>query len=220
MASFFNLTLDTAAPAGLSLTINDGAIYATSVAVNLKINISDPDTSGYQMKIWGIDGIESEDAAVWETYSETKSVTLAGGDGMKTVYVKVRDDVGNESAEESDSITLNTAVPVVTITGPDRYKISKNSGFNVSIINFVANVIFDEYKVCVVPAQTSTHDAGTQIQTTFGSINTFGNVGSYPATTNIEVTINGADLEIASPGDGVKIIKVFVKTPAGVWSVA
>ena len=34
------------------------------------------------------------------------------------------------------------------------------------------------------------------------------------------VTINGADLETASAGDGVKIVKVFVKNAAGTWSVA
>lgn len=30
MASYFNLTLDTTAPSGLTLSINDGALYATS----------------------------------------------------------------------------------------------------------------------------------------------------------------------------------------------
>ena len=29
MASYFNLTLDTLAPSGLTLSINDGALYAT-----------------------------------------------------------------------------------------------------------------------------------------------------------------------------------------------
>lgn len=38
--------------------------------------------------------------------------------------------------------------------------------------------------------------------------------------TPIEVTITGTDLETASSGDNVKIVKVFVKTEAGIWSVA
>ena len=33
MASYFNLTLDTTAPAGLALEINDGALYTTSASV-------------------------------------------------------------------------------------------------------------------------------------------------------------------------------------------
>ena len=34
------------------------------------------------------------------------------------------------------------------------------------------------------------------------------------------VTVKGADLEAASSGDGVKIVKVFVKNAAGTWSAA
>ena len=220
MASYFNLTLDTTAPSGLTLAINDGALYATSTAVTLTISVTDGQTTGYQMKIWGIDGVADEGSASWENYATSKSVNLTAGDGLKTVYIKVRDDVGNESAQVSDTITLNTSVPVVTITGPDKSKISKVSGFNQAIINFTADVEFEEYKVCVVPQSNSTQEAGTVIGTTNGSINRSGNAGSYPASENIQVTITGADLEAASSGDGVKIVKVFVKNAAGTWSVA
>jgi hypothetical protein len=220
MASYFNLTLDTTAPSGLTLSINDGALYATSTAVKLTIGLSDEVTTGYQMKIWGIDGVDEEASASWETFAKTKSVNLTSGDGLKTVHIKVRDDVGNETEEVSDDITLNTAVPVVTITGPDKTKISNVEGFNKSKITFTCDVDFAEYKVCVVPQTSSTQDAGTVIPTTAGSINTSGSDGSYPKTTPIEVTITGTDLETASSGDSVKIVKVFVKTAAGIWSVA
>lgn len=220
MASYFNLTLDTTAPSGLTLSINDGALYATSTAVKLTIGLSDEVTTGYQMKIWGIDGVDEEASASWETFAKIKSVNLTSGDGLKTVHIKVRDDVGNETEEVSDDITLNTAVPVVTITGPDKTKISKVEGFNKSKITFTCDVDFAEYKVCVVPQTSSTQDAGTVIPTTAGSINTSGSEGSYPKTTPIEVTITGTDLETASSGDSVKIVKVFVKTAAGIWSVA
>lgn len=220
MASYFNLTLDTTAPGGVTLSINDGALYATSTAVTLKISVEDSPTTGYQMKVWGVEGVDSETAASWENFSTSKSVNLTSGDGLKTVYIKVRDDVGNESAQVSDTITLNTTVPVVTITGPDKSKISKVTGFNTSIINFTSDVAFEEYKVCVVPQNNSTQDAGTVIGTTNGSLNTSGSDGDYPASENIQVTITGADLEVASSGDGVKIVKVFVKNAAGTWSVA
>lgn len=220
MASYFNLTLDTTAPSGLTLSINDGALYATSTAVKLTIGLSDEVTTGYQMKIWGVDGVDEEASASWETFAKTKSVNLTSGDGLKTVHIKVRDDVGNETEEISDDITLNTAVPVVTITGPDKTKISKVEGFNKSKITFTCDADFAEYKVCVVPQTSSTQDAGTVIPTTAGSINTSGSDGSYPKTTPIEVTITGTDLETASSGDSVKIVKVFVKTAAGIWSVA
>ena len=220
MASYFNLTLDTTAPSGLTLSINDGAMYATSTSVKLTIGLDDSVTTGYQMKIWGIDGVNSESSASWETFAKTKSVNLTTGDGLKTISIKVRDDVGNETSIVTDSITLDTTVPVVTVTGPDKTKISKVTGFNKSIFSFMADVEFAEYKVCVVPATLSTQEAGTLIPTDGGSSNTSGSEGSYPATTPITVTLMGADLEAASSGDGTKIVKVFVKTAAGLWSNA
>ena len=201
MASFFNLTLDTTAPAGLTLKLNNGAAYATSTAVTATIGLTDSATTGYQMKIWGVAG-------------------AATGDGQKTVSIKVRDDVGNETATVTAKITLDTAVPVVTITGPDKSKISKVATFNVSAFSFSANADFEEYKIKVVPSESSLENAGAQIPVTAGSTNTSGTEGGYKADTAINVTINGADLETASAGDGVKIVKVFVKNAAGTWSVA
>ena len=219
MASYFNLTLDTAAPSQVALSINDGALYASSTAVTLNITLGDEDPTGYQMKIWGVATAKEEAEASWEKFAAAKGVNLTSGDGLKTVYLKVRDDVGNESLAVSDTITLNTEVPVVTITGPDRSKISKTDGFSKAVIHFTADVPFEEYKVCVVPAASAQQDAGISIPTDGGSVNTSGAAGGYPAATNSQVTITGTDLESASPGDGVKVIKVFVRNASGVWSV-
>lgn len=219
MASFFNLTLDTTAPSGLKITLNDGANYTSSTTVTMKLTLTDSPTTGYQMKLWGIDGVADEGSASWVTYEATKEIQLPAGDGMKTVHIKVRDDVGNESAGASANINLKTTVPVVTITGPDKAKISKISGYDTSIIQFTSSEIFDEYKVCVVPETNSEYDDGTVIGTTGGSSGTSGSAGDYPASEPIKVTIKGADLESASSGDGVKIVKVFVKDKAGNWSV-
>ena len=218
MASYFNLTLDTLSPAGLAVQLNGDDIYTTTPSVELTLTLTDSPTTGYQMKIWGVEGVTDEGSASWETYAASKSVTLPSGDGLKTVYVKVRDAVGNESSAASDSITLNTAVPTVTVTGPDKSTISKVVGFDMAVINFMSDIAFEEYKVCVVPATSSTQESGTKIPTTNGSVNTSGSAGGYEADTNIEVKINGSDLEAASSGDGVKIVKVFVKNAAGTWS--
>lgn len=220
MASFFNLTLDTLAPTGLAVSLNDNAEYTTSATVTLSVEVDDSPTTGYQMKIWGINSAENEDDASWETYTPSKSITLISGDGQKTVYVKVRDDVGNETSAVTDTIILDTKVPSVTITGPDKSKISKVATFNESRFSFSADVAFEEYKVCVVPQNSSTQEAGQVIPTTAGSTNTSGSDGDYEASTPIQVMINGTDLETVSGGDGVKIIKVFVRTAAGTWSVA
>ena len=220
MASYFNLTLDTLAPSGLAVHLNGDDIYTTTAAVQMTLDLTDAVTTGYQMKIWGVEGVEDEGSATWETYAASKSITLPTGDGLKTVHVKVRDSVGNETAAATDSITLDTAVPTVTVTGPDNSTISEVEGFDKAVINFMSDIAFVEYKVCVVPATSSTQDAGTVIPTTAGSINTSGTSDDepYEADTNIQVTIDGTDLKTASSGDGVKIVKVFVKNAAGTWS--
>ncbi len=219
MASYFNLVLDTLAPQGLTVKLNNGSQYTTSKNVTLSISVSDTSTSGYQMKVWGIDGATSEDSATWETFAATKSIALPTGDGLKTVYVKVRDDVCNETASASATITLDTSVPAVTIIGPDVSRISKTAPKNVATFSFTSDVAFTEYKIKVVPSKSSLHDAGTLIGTANGSAN-MSATGTFKASTAISCKIYGKDLETASSGDGEKIIKVFVKNAHGTWSVA
>lgn len=219
MVSYFNLTLDTLAPQGLTIKLNNGSQYTTSKAVQLAINVTDESADGYQMKVWGIDGIAKESDAVWETLANVKDITLPTGDGLKTVYVKVRDDVYNETAVTSTSITLDTSVPAVTIIGPDVSRISKTSPKDVATFSFTSDVAFTEYKIKVVPSKSSLHDAGTLIGTANGSTN-MSATGTFKASTAISCKIYGKDLEIASSGDGEKIIKVFVKNTVGTWSVA
>lgn len=220
MSSYFNLTLDTLAPQGVSLSINSGAIYTANKAVNLKISCKDEDTTGYSMKIYGsVVGASTADEAKWETYSTEKLVNLTDGDGLKTVYIIVRDSVWNESSPASATITLNTSIPVVTIVGPDVSIISEITGKNASKFNFTTDQIFDEYKVGIVPAANSTQKDCTVIGTTSGSVNTSGSAGDYPASENIETTIIGTDFKTAAGGaDGTYIVKVFVKNKAGTWS--
>lgn len=219
MASYFNLTLDTLAPQGLTIKLNNGSQYTTSKAVQLAINVTDESADGYQMKVWGINGVDNESDATWETLANIKNVTLSTGDGLKTVYVKVRDDVYNETAAASATITLDTSVPAVTIIGPDVSRISKTSPKDVATFSFTSDVAFTEYKIKVVPSKSSLHDAGTLIGTANGSTN-MSATGTFKDSTAISCKIYGKDLEAASSGDGEKIIKVFVKNAHGTWSVA
>lgn len=226
MANYFNLTLDTTGPASPSISLENGATYATAQLVTATISTSDSPTTNYQMKIWGdVDTTHNpsiqttEVASAWISYSTSQQVKLSTGDGSKTVYLKIRDDVYNESSQANDSIILDTTLPVVSITGPDLSKISKVTGKNVSSFSFTVDAIFDEYKVKVVASSGAAHDTGTQIPTTAGSTNMNGSAGDYPASTPINCSIYGTDLETADSGDGAKIIKVFAKDKAGNWSV-
>lgn len=214
MASYFNLTLDTLAPTISAFTINSGASVTTSTTVTLSITSSD----AAAMKIWGINGVATEGDATWETFASTKSVTLTSGDGSKTVYVKVRDSVYNESSASSATITLSTAIPTITVTGPDVSVISEQSGKNVATFSFQSSMALKAWKVKLVPSNASAQDAGTQIPSTGGSTNMTGTTKA--ANTSVECKIYGSDLSSAAGGaDGTYIIKVFGQASANdLWS--
>lgn len=216
MANYFNLTLDTLAPSISSFTINAGQSITSNRSVTLAIGCSDSDVTA--MKIWGYDGCLTEADASWETYNASKVVNLPDSDGQYTLYVKVRDDVYNESAASNATITLSTELPTITITGPDVVKISEVNGKNVATFSFTSDVALKAYKVKVVPTQNSAHDTGTQMGTTHGSTNMTGT--TVAANTSVTCKINGSDLKAAISGvDGTYIIKVFGQNAVNdLWS--
>lgn len=228
MASYFNITLDTLAPSGATFTINNDDVYTATDMVTAYFSTVDADTTGYEIKIWGdvdtsndADVQATENASSWIAYSASYGIQLSSGDGSKTIYAKIRDDVYNETAQLSDSITLDTTAPVVTITtNPDVSRISKVSGRDTVTFTWESDTQFDEYKIKVVSSSSDLHTDGTLIATTNGSTNLSGNAGNYAATTGVTSTIKGADLEAASAGDGSKVVKIFVMDDAGNWSVA
>lgn len=228
MASYFNITLDTLAPSGATFTINNDDVFTATDMVTAYFNTVDGDTTGYEIKIWGdvdtsndADVQATENASSWIAYSATYGIQLSSGDGSKTIYAKIRDDVYNETSQLSDSITLDTTAPVVTITnGPDVSRISKVSGRDTVTFTWESDTQFDEYKIKVVSSSADLHTDGTLIATSNGSTNLSGSAGNYAATTGVTSTIKGADLEAASAGDGEKVVKIFVMDDAGNWSVA
>lgn len=234
MTNYFTLTLDMTGPASPLITLESSSQYATQELINATISTGDSDTIAYQMKIWGdldlewaktngvIKGTATstvEGEAQLISFTTTKQLQLSAGDGNKTIYAKIFDDVLNPSSQVSDSIILDTTLPVVTISGPDVSKISKQEGKDVASFSFQVDVAFTDYKVKVVSSSGASHDTGMQIQTTSGSTNMSG-IGSFGANTPINCTIRGLDLETASAGSGSKIIKVFVKDQAGLWSAS
>ncbi|MCX7048805.1 MAG: InlB B-repeat-containing protein [Candidatus Sumerlaeota bacterium] len=93
-----------------SFLINDGAITATSRVVTLN-NACTLDPVEY---------IASESSSFsgssWQPYSSAPIFPLSPGDGVKTVYFKVRSPAGSESPASSDTITLNDMSPPQTQT--------------------------------------------------------------------------------------------------------
>lgn len=229
MANFVYITLDTTSPANPVVSISGGAVFATSQLVTLTISVGDGDTTGYTMKIWGdsnsIDDTyntniqNTEGASQWIAYNTNPQIKLSATEGVKTINIKVRDDVFNESSVAVDTITLDTSIPTITTTLTGASKISKIATKDTSSFTFQSTESFIEYKVKLVGTTGSAENTGTQIPTTAGSANVSG-TGSFTSATVTTVTIKGADLEAAGATSGTQaIIKVFVKDASGQWSV-
>ena len=233
MASTVTITLDTSSPAGVSITLAGGATTVTTRDIAAAIACTDPDLTGYQMKIYGdVDDAfdtanyrTSEANAPWIAFATSKSIRLTSGDAAKTVRVKVRDDVWNTSSELTDAVTLDTAIPVINVTaGPTPSRISKQTSKRISSFTWQSDVALSAYEVRLVANINDARGSGTLIGTTGGSQNVSG--GSVAATTGVVTQIDGADLETAGVNGGAAyngasgIVKVFGQaTSNGQWSV-
>lgn len=227
MTTTFTLTLDTTAP-DAAIELAAGAAFVGSQSITAVVSSAAADA--WQMKLWGdvdttfdanVQGTEG--ASAWISFSHAaKALKLSAGDGVKTVFVKVRDDVGNESAPAGDSTTLDTTAPVIDITvafAPTKISKVHNAPtdiFDTSSGTFQSDSDLQAWEVRVVPSTGSDHTAGTLIPTAGGSTNTSG--GALTAGAAKVVTIRGADLEAASAGDGDKIVKIFGQDLSGAWS--
>src|SRR5205814_3862289 len=116
--------LDTLGPQAVTLSLDAGNPTFTLDRVVTAI----PGTSSgdaTMMKVWGdVDPAAdanvqtTEAASAWVSYGN-RDITVTAGDGVKTINVRLRDDVGNTSSVATDTITLDTTAPAITITaGP------------------------------------------------------------------------------------------------------
>ena len=234
MANYINIILDTIGPSGVSVKINGDADKAITTAVTLAIACADTDLTGYQMKIWGTADVPTETDAIWETYQTTKNVTLSSGDGLKTVYVKVRDDVWNESATASDTITLYEKVPSIVSFSVTSSRISLVNGKNIISGAFYADENVDAVKLMIVDNVNARHDspsniaipknAGSELYDDNNDATESEAVLELEGRVNKEIgfnyTIHASDIVAVAPGDCVKILKAFVRSAeTGNWSV-
>jgi hypothetical protein len=232
--AYFTLRLDTVGPA--SPTIDIGGTYTANRLITANIGTGDATTTGYGMKFWGdidpewakANGIlpagssatsVSEVEALWLSYATSRQLQLSTGDGLKNVFMQLRDSVHNQSSQVSDSITLDATLPTVTIVNgkADVDELAVTTDRNTANFSFYSSEDFVEFRVCYVASGGATQDQGIAIGTAGGSLNTAG-TGTYTANTNYNVTLKGADIQTANSGDGNKGIKVFVRDSSGQWS--
>lgn len=99
--------IDTTAPSG-SIVIQSDDLYTITQTVTLSLQSSDSGGSGVIDYALCTDGVTWGD---WQTYAESPSVSLNPSDGLKTLYVKYRDQTLLESETYSDTITLDETSP-------------------------------------------------------------------------------------------------------------
>ena len=103
---FGPICIDTTPPDSLSISIDGGSAFAHDRKVTVSVTTNDPKPgSGVAQMSFSNDG---EQWSAWETFSDPRyewdiTEPRYGGnanDGLKTVYVKVRDGAGNEIARK------------------------------------------------------------------------------------------------------------------------
>ncbi|MDF2959460.1 MAG: tandem-95 repeat protein [Paenibacillus sp.] len=98
--------IDKTAPTG-SITVNNGAAVTNDLNAVLQLSSSDTGSGGISMEL-------SNNGSSWNApaaFNTTAGWELPSGDGIKTVYVRFKDAVGNLSTIYSDTITVDTTPP-------------------------------------------------------------------------------------------------------------
>jgi len=105
--SHFKILISLLPPTNLSIKINNETTYTNSTSVTLTIIAENASEMCFKN--------EDEDWSNWEVYAESKKWNLTPEDGLKTVYAKMKNEVG-EAGPVNATITLDTTSPYVSVT--------------------------------------------------------------------------------------------------------
>lgn len=253
--------LDTSVPTGvLSIYEANGTTAKPSISplatLAAHVGCTDDSLGAIQFKLYGDFTYESqsaqgitEQAAEWQTltldsgktYQTVLDMYCTSGDGVKTIYLKVKDNAGNVSTAVSQQFTYDTSAPEVEVSDIDYNRLSKVhvlrrnnsgeiSGKYADQTNFVftPNEAIQAYKVVAYEDQTAA-EAGSHsddpIPSTAGSVNM--SATGLNSNAAVSAMIKGLDFENALGGasvahekDGAHIVVVYVQDLGGTWSVA
>ena len=189
-SSTWSFTAKLAAPKVMSFVIEAGAAYTNDNTVQLTIAAQ----NAVEMSL-SSDGIVWGD---WETYQTSKSYALPPGDGSKSIYIRVRDNVGDISQISVDSIALDQTSPSTT------YSLSGDLGS-------------EGYKGSVVVTLTST-DATSGISSTKYRIDgdEWKTGNTFVVSEDGRHTIEYYSTDAAGNSETAKTLEVTVYTPTAV----
>ena len=198
-------TSDPNIPSG-SVTINSNAAYTVSTLATLNLAATDNvGVTGYYASENATTPLSGD--AGWTavastaSYSANVSFTLSSGDGLKTVYVWYKDEVGNVSGVTSDTITLDTTAPTVSSISP------ASGATGVSASGIITAAFNEAMNSSTITESTFTVNNGAgNISGTVsysGTTATFTPVGSLSSYTTYTVTIttgvtNAAGIALAA----------------------
>lgn len=104
----------------------------------------------------------------------------------------------------------DTTAPIPNVTvQPNKTKISRVSGQDVTSFTIQSDEAYTEYKIKKVASDTDDNTLGTLIETA---------TGSWPANTDHVLDLTDDEIVNAGLSDGTHMIKIFVKDAAGNWS--
>jgi hypothetical protein len=186
-AALLTLLVLGAGPAQATISINNGASFATSPKVTVDLDFV-PTPAKMQ---FSFDGINFK-APV--PFSSPKNIALPAGDGKKTITVRYLDQSGATLAEESASITLDTKSPVISSVVINNKALFTNSRSVILTITYT-EVTSGPNSICI------REDAAKCAAPDFIPF-----IDLSPAVMNYD---------IISPNDGRKNLHVTVKDNAG-----
>lgn len=151
---------DTVAPANASIVIN--AADTSTLYTSVTLTLTATDYNSIQMMIANNSTFTG---GVWETFSVTKNWTLTSGAGVKTIYAKFKDSIGNVSNVVSDSIVLlstaadTTTTEVITTT---TLEITPTSS-----VEAVVTVLDSGSKIIITPPVVASYQPGAALKFTY-----------------------------------------------------
>jgi nitrous oxidase accessory protein len=96
-------------PSSLSIIINNGSAYTNSTSVTLNLSALNADEMSFSN--------DSISWSPWEAFATSKLWEISSGEGIKTIYFKARNTIG-ETAPVNGTIILDITPPIVNIISP------------------------------------------------------------------------------------------------------
>ena len=193
----YRLTVQTVpdpTPPALTVLLADGKASTNQLAVPVTI-VATEDLSGVTEMAFSPDGVAF---GAWQAFAAMSIWTFSPGEGSRTLWAKVRNGVGLESAAAKDAIVMDTTPPSVIQLEP-------SPGAAVPSIRPVFRVTFNEP---ILP--TSWTDLGLIVQSPTGSL--VSGSYTYDAAKRLGTFVPASDMQ---PGVSYVINVGLVRDVAG-----